>query len=81
MLRNYKDYRHIRPLRRNSSGNVTLVSDQHGNYSILSTQIVPKGDTAWLDNKQRLYQTLSHPNVDQALDVFVSQSSSTCVER
>jgi hypothetical protein len=81
MLRSYKGYRNIRPLRRNSVGNINLVSDVHGKYFLLSTHIVPKDKQGWLEQKQVLYKRLNHPNVDRAFDVFVSQSNSTLVLR
>lgn len=64
MLRSYKDYRNIRPLRRNRYGDINLVSDRQGAYFILSTQIVPKDNPGWVDRKQQLYKRLKHPNVD-----------------
>jgi hypothetical protein len=77
MLRSYKDYKNTKPLRRNSNGDINLVRDLNGNYCILSTLILSSEDIVTAAEKSRLYNMLSHPNVDKTLDVFLSQTHCT----
>lgn len=48
MLRKYKDYKYVKPVRRN----VNLVKDQDDNYCVLSTQPIQNKEQTWVAAKQ-----------------------------